>query len=79
MVGREKFGADFSGNLELKGSAWDGVPLQAVLNMTTGLNADDMSGAMFNAGSMEQRYYQASFGDLYNGKKENWLDQARWH
>jgi len=62
---------------ELKGSAWDGVPLQAVLNMTAGLNADDMSGKMFNAGTMEQRYYQASFGDLYNGKKENWLEVIR--
>lgn len=62
---------------ELKGSAWDGVPLQAVLTMTTGLNADDMSGAMYKAGSMEARYYMASFGDLYNGKKENWLDVIR--
>lgn len=62
---------------ELKGSAWDGVPLQSVLNMTTGLDADDISGNMYKAGTMEQRYYQASFGDLYNGKKENWLEVIR--
>jgi len=62
---------------ELKGSAWDGVPVQAVLTMTTGLNADDMSGAMYKAGTMEQRYYMASFGDPYNGKKENWLEVIR--
>jgi CubicO group peptidase (beta-lactamase class C family) len=62
---------------ELKGSAWDGVPVQAVLTMTAGLNADDMAGNMFVAGSMEQRYYQASFGEIYNGKIENWLDVIR--
>ncbi len=62
---------------ELKGSAWDGVTLQSVLNMTTGLNADDISGNMYKADTMEQRYYQASFGDLYKGKKENWLDVIR--
>ena len=62
---------------ELNGSAWDDVPVQAVLTMTAGLNADDMAGNMFVAGSMEQRYYQASFGELYNGQKENWVEVIR--
>lgn len=62
---------------ELKGSAWDGVPLQAVLNMTTGLDADDIKGRMFEAGTIEQRYYQASFGDIYKGKRENWIEVIR--
>ncbi|GJM64561.1 serine hydrolase domain-containing protein [Persicobacter diffluens] len=61
----------------LQGSAWDGVPVKAVLTMTTGLNAADISGNMFKAGTMEQRYYQASFGDLYNGKKEDWIQVIR--
>lgn len=62
---------------ELKGSAWDGVPLQAVLNMTTGLDGDDIGGGIFGKGGVVQRFYLATFGDSYNGKQENWLEVIR--
>ncbi|WP_439183521.1 serine hydrolase domain-containing protein [Carboxylicivirga taeanensis] len=61
----------------LKGSAWDGVPVRSVLTMTTGLNLDDIAGNMYKSGTMEQRYYQASFGDYHNGKKEDWIEVIR--
>ncbi|TNJ44308.1 beta-lactamase family protein [Tamlana fucoidanivorans] len=61
----------------LKGSDWDNVPVRAVLTMSAGLNADDVSGNMYKYGTMEQRYYQASFGDLYEGKHEDWIDVIR--
>ncbi|WP_038176472.1 serine hydrolase domain-containing protein [Vibrio pacinii] len=61
----------------LKDSAWDGVPVRAVLTMTAGLNLDDISGNMYKSGTIEQRYYKASFGDYYNGKKEDWIEVIR--
>lgn len=61
---------------ELKGSAWDDVPLQAVLNMTTGLDPDEMAD-MHDAGGVVNRYFLASFGEPYNGKVEGWLDVVR--
>ncbi|MGF1735386.1 serine hydrolase domain-containing protein [Photobacterium satsumensis] len=60
---------------ELKGSAWDDITVESVLNMTTGLDNEETLQSILNPDSPVVRYFAAITGSprASTGEYEDWL------
>ena len=59
---------------EFKGTAWEGVTVNHVMNMASGLDIDDTAATRADPNSHAHRLYLAEFGFPVNGKVEKLID-----